>query len=288
MTLVGKNPSSSIIMIRRNKMLNWLKNIKIRNKLIGGFLVMIALLVVVFVISWNALNSLGATTHHIAREQFPRHEVVRDLVLQVAFEEEHYFAYASTLDEAWLAKGQKDNAKIAGQIAQLKESLKDEPELLALLEKAEAAYQVFEQHAEQYAEFFAAGEPEKGVAKFYEMTEAEDAMGKYVDELAHLVKSGVEQAFVDAERVNNQATQMILVVIILALVIALGLAVLLSGSITTPIGQLREVAEKISLGDLSAKVQISSKDEVGDLAVAFDRMVTAVRVLLAEDQELEG
>jgi CHASE3 domain sensor protein len=47
-------------------MLKWLNNIKIRNKLIGGFLAVIAMLLLVFGISWNALNLLDVSVYQIA------------------------------------------------------------------------------------------------------------------------------------------------------------------------------------------------------------------------------
>jgi len=255
-------------------MLKWFNNIKVRNKLIGSFLAMIAILAIVFAISWNAFNSLDSAIHQIANEQFPKHEVVRDLVLQVAFQEEHYFAYASTLDEDWLDKARKDTTAILGQIAQLKEDLQGEPELLATLEQAEAAYQVFEQNSEQFAALYAAGEPEQGVEKFYEMVAAEDALGVHVDKLALQVKSGVEQAFLDAQQTDTQATQMIIVVTVIAVIIALGVTFLLTLSIAKPLVAMTEVGRKLAVGDVNQTVEVRSRDEVGQMADAFRQMIT--------------
>jgi methyl-accepting chemotaxis protein len=261
-------------------MLKWFNNLKIRNKLIGSLAVLIAMLVLIFAISWNAINSLQAGIYRIAHEHFPRHEVVRDLVLQVAFEEEHYFAYASTLDEAWLAKAQKDATAIFGQIEELKEALKGEPELLKILEQAEAAYRVFEQHCEQYATFYAAGEPEKGVEKFYEMTAAEDQMGVHVDELAARVKSGVQQAFLSAEQVGEQATRITAVVAALAVCIAVAVGILLTLSIANPLGTMTKAAHKTTTGDLAVAVEVKSSDEVGMLADAFNQMIGGLQEML--------
>lgn len=46
----------------------------------------------------------------------------------------------------------------------------------------------------------------------------------------------------------------------------------LARSITVPLLKLNSAVEKISLGDFSQKVSISTKDEVGKLAVAFNQM----------------
>jgi signal transduction histidine kinase len=44
-----------------------------------------------------------------------------------------------------------------------------------------------------------------------------------------------------------------------------------------PLAALRDAAKRISEGDLSHRVEIASRDEVGDLAQAFNRMADAVR-----------
>lgn len=46
----------------------------------------------------------------------------------------------------------------------------------------------------------------------------------------------------------------------------------LARSITVPLLKLNSAVEKISLGDFSQKVSVSTKDEVGKLAVAFNQM----------------
>ena len=48
---------------------------------------------------------------------------------------------------------------------------------------------------------------------------------------------------------------------------------LLSASITTPVGQLREAALRVGRGDLSARVPIAATDETAELAEAFNQMV---------------
>lgn len=76
--------------------------LNIRAKLIGGFLVVVAMLLVVFGVSWNGLNSMGAAADHIVHESLPQVEEAKDLELQLALQTELYFEYALTLDEAVL------------------------------------------------------------------------------------------------------------------------------------------------------------------------------------------
>jgi len=93
----------------------------------------------------------------------------------------------------------------------------------------------------------------------------------------------------DLESDLNDATTNMLItliaVIVGLLVIVPIIAFYLSRSITNPIGNLRDAAEKVSMGDMSVVVSIDSDDEIGDLAQSFDRMVMAVRFLSQEEEE---
>lgn len=60
-------------------------------------------------------------------------------------------------------------------------------------------------------------------------------------------------------------------VVTMLLVLAMALAI--ARSISRPIQQITRVADKISKGESKARIDISLKDEVGELAVSFNRMV---------------
>ncbi len=48
-----------------------------------------------------------------------------------------------------------------------------------------------------------------------------------------------------------------------------------SRSITMPVSRLKKVAERISHGEQNVKIRVDSRDEIGDLAISFKRMVIA-------------
>ena len=77
---------------------------------------------------------------------------------------------------------------------------------------------------------------------------------------------------------------------LVALVIALGLAVVFSRQISAPVSELRDVASAIAAGDLSKRPAISAPGEVGELALAVQRMAeqlgSRMQALEAEDEFL--
>jgi adenylate cyclase len=62
-----------------------------------------------------------------------------------------------------------------------------------------------------------------------------------------------------------------------ALTVAMGLSVLLSDSIVTPVNQLTDAADRVARGDLDVRVPVISTDETGTLAAAFNRMSAGLR-----------
>lgn len=78
----------------------------------------------------------------------------------------------------------------------------------------------------------------------------------------------------------------ILVMTLLTLSVILMWSFFLAKSITTPIEQLSKVATSVSQGDFAdTEITVTSNDEIGELAVAFNRLINSYRILdtLAKD-----
>ncbi|MBI5033130.1 MAG: HAMP domain-containing protein [Chloroflexi bacterium] len=58
------------------------------------------------------------------------------------------------------------------------------------------------------------------------------------------------------------------------------LAIVLARQITRPIIQLTKIADRISLGELDAKIDIDRKDEIGELAEAISRMQASLQAAI--------
>ncbi|NYT05759.1 MAG: HAMP domain-containing protein [Methanomicrobiales archaeon] len=78
----------------------------------------------------------------------------------------------------------------------------------------------------------------------------------------------------------------IFVLTLLTLAVVVMWSFFLASSITSPIVKLSQVANSVSTGDLNnSDIDIMSNDEIGELAVAFNRMVNSYKILdtLARD-----
>ncbi len=78
----------------------------------------------------------------------------------------------------------------------------------------------------------------------------------------------------------DRATLLIAVLSIVVGGIAVVIALIISRSITRPLINLSQAAYRISLGEMDAKIIVSSKDEVGELAEAFRRMQASIQTAI--------
>jgi HAMP domain-containing protein len=92
-----------------------------------------------------------------------------------------------------------------------------------------------------------------------------------------------------------KARRQLLVFVLLLIIAALISSVLAARALLAPLHKLERAADQVSRGNLDVDLDIHSRDEIGDLAESFERMVAAIRFFRAhsresdddEDEELE-
>ena len=66
---------------------------------------------------------------------------------------------------------------------------------------------------------------------------------------------------------------------VLAIVVGLGLTLMLSRSLTNPINSLIQTFTRVEQGNLSERARVVSSDEIGDLTIYFNRMISRLQEL---------
>lgn len=90
-----------------------------------------------------------------------------------------------------------------------------------------------------------------------------------------VTKIDVAEAFILLKDIQKEAA--IFSIVLLSLIVLI--SSLLAKAIIFPIRKLDEAAKKIGLGDLSARAEVISKDEIGSLAQTFNGMVVQLKQL---------
>jgi PAS domain S-box-containing protein len=119
---------------------------------------------------------------------------------------------------------------------------------------------------------------------FSEISEGFDAeLGFFMSDerSAKFVKIGVARVGISMASANVRMAKAQKIAILTTLILILiGVAVtcFLVGAIVTPIDRLAEGTRKIAAGDLDFRVFINTKDEIGDLGIAFNKMTDDLRL----------
>ncbi|MBW2644866.1 MAG: PAS domain S-box protein [Deltaproteobacteria bacterium] len=83
-----------------------------------------------------------------------------------------------------------------------------------------------------------------------------------------LVEHKTQQAFAPVIKLRNG----ILITSVIVTIFAVLISIFFSRSISKPVTKLRDAAIKIGMGDLDTKIEVKTKDEIGQLAASFMKM----------------
>ncbi len=115
-----------------------------------------------------------------------------------------------------------------------------------------------------------------------EMTLAAEQVQGLIDRLNGLIDGKVKREEVNATATYQQAKEVTIVVILLALAATVALATFFTRSLVSPISRALGVAERIADNDLSQPVAADAQDEPGRLLGALAQMQANLRVTLGE------
>ncbi len=268
--------------------MKFLNNIKLRSKLIGGFLIVTLIMAGQIVFNSLNLSSLGKIQDKGAKRADDI-LVIKETEFQ-ALELYQVVAVLQITNDFSKAQIDWSTAKknIEANLEKLK-SVADTPEEIALLTETENQY--------------------KSLVKFYNSTllpalkasngtttatkQMDDEIKKYLSGMTEslnsiavfLVEENVkgDQDFDSAKRANITIS---IIVGAVSLIISMLLGLVISSSLSQPLNYLVMIANSVSQGDLvrdmDAKVKAAlthRKDEVGDIAKSFDSVILYMQTM---------
>jgi methyl-accepting chemotaxis protein len=159
-------------------------------------------------------------------------------------------------------------------------ALKVAPEIASLLTALEQPHLALHSSAAELEQLVAQGPPMRTAAlAFYSEKTGEifaNLMRPY-DELLRKLADAKQRQHEQVETANARIQTACIVAAIAGLVLAVGFGVVLSLSITRPVGRAVALADSIALGDLSHTLPVKSDDEIGRLAKSLNQMVANLR-----------
>ena len=248
-------------------MFKWFDNLKIRSKLLLPFVVVVFISALATGFGVLSMNQIVAGTQNMAREteELTAYERIQFYLLQQDLAGK---AFLLTGDAAFVEK-HSEFAQAADEYLQdaleAVENEEEREEVQEILREKELYEEAFAEMVTLYHQ----GEQAEAIRLSLQVSDEEY---EEIGAIAADAREDIEEAIGAAVQQAQRATITGVISLVVSIVVASGVGLFLARRIVGPISQLRDVAERISLGDLSTSVAVSSKDELGDMVAAFQRM----------------
>ena len=257
-----------------------LKNLELSKKLILGLGIMVAISAAMMIIAIVSLHDIGGLVNRLYQSPFTvstqsimlQKEIQnmgREIRGMVLYEDPSYF-------DSVLASSGRAKANLA---LVEKRFLGDQQLILDMyqsLDEIEAA-------GKEINRLVAGGKIEE--AKNSADIDFRTAMKSGIETSQEIVDFALDKALEfneDAGIALENATVMLIVLLVVMVVLCMGVTTVLSRAVSRPISQLTDAAKKLAAGALNIEIDYYSKDEVGTLAEVFREMSGSMKAVIKD------
>ncbi|HAV37977.1 MAG TPA: methyl-accepting chemotaxis protein, partial [Massilia sp.] len=253
-----------------------LSNVNIAKRLAIGFGIVGALLLGSQLLSITMLSRVSAGAAELAERRIPNVNATGVVLAEV---NDIAVALRNMMLDADPADRQKQLAEIASSRSAALENLEHlrktlvHPNALALLDRMVAAHDKYVHGQQELIKLIEAGD-EQG-ARDYLKKNLRPTLGELKKAVSEQL--AMQQEFAaktgEAARATEQSTRLMMIVLALvSLAIAALVAWWNTRSITRPLARALEVANTVAAGDLTSRIEVTSRDETGLLLQALKTM----------------
>ena len=261
-------------------------NLKIGVRLATGFAVTLVLLIVIAVIGVNRIAALNAEVTDLAKDKFPKSVLAADItesIGTISRQLRNAYLYSDSERQKSLDAIGDERKKITETLDKLDRVVTSDKgrELLAKIKTSRAAYVVSQEKA---IELIKANAKQSDFSSLLqgELRKTQNEYNKAVLDFGNLQNELVEKAGAAAEEEAASASRLLTILGVIASILTVFAAWVITRSITGPTQKLVEGANKMAKGDFSFSLDIDSKDEIGALANAIKAMQAAVQAMIAD------
>jgi methyl-accepting chemotaxis protein len=264
--------------------MNWYGNMKTATKIISAFLIVSLILAGLGVYSIFSLRSSNQNMKAMYNNNLIS---VRDLsAAEISYQINRVYLrdMNTSIDEAEIADYRE---KIASSRQDITEKV-DNYRPLATTDQEKELLEAFDNEYEIYQKLFdegitLAGQNDQAAFNAFLKTQLTPQGQKVLSNLDALIQVNVELAD-EANRHSQSSYSSALVitasVVVAAVIISIIIGYLIARSISRPLMQMLRLASEVANGNLTQVSDISTKDEVGQLAAALNRMVHNLKDLI--------
>jgi len=269
------------------------KNMSIGMRLSMGFGVLLALLFVLSIIGYWGVHSVSGITIHLLEgdSQVAEHSArARANILGLRRFEKDVFINISNSDKVagYTKEWNDEHASVASRLNDIEKAAdktdeaKDYKERLKIM-RAELA--TYDAGLKKVLGQIQAGSITTTVQANTAISEYKDAIHKLEKEAKDFATHANDVMDADlpkVESMTSRTTWIMMIISVIAVLISFAAGLIITRSITVPVGVGVAVAKKLSEGDLNAEIRVDSKDEIGRLMEAMKVMVDKLRNVVVD------
>jgi len=269
------------------------KNMNIGARLSLGFGVLLVLLFLLSTIGYWGVHAVSNTTIHMLEGDANISEHAARARANVnalrRFEKDYFINIGDATKEAlYLKEWTEEKESVTARLNDLEkyadktDQAKEDKERVKIMRSELAAYVAgFNKVASQIQ----AGTIKTAQQANGALNEYKDSIHKLEAEAKSFAEHGntrMDAAMPLVESVTNRTTWIMMIISIIAVLISITAGIVITRSITVPVGVGVAVAKKLSEGDLNVDIKVDSKDEIGNLMNAMKAMVDKLRNVVVD------
>ena len=263
-----------------------LNNMKIGIRLGLGYALVTGLMLILGIFAIGRLASINSEVVGLVKDKWPKTVLTSEIIEHAHIAAQALRDCVITDDAAVVRKNLElvagARATISADVEKLERSVASE-EGKTLLKGLSDARTPYLAELQNVIDFIKAGK--KGEAKGVLLGRYSECQKAYMAALAKLIEfqdKQVDRAGADALSTYLRARTLIFALLAVAAAMATLVAILVTRSITRPIGACMAAAGKIAAGDTDVILDTGSRDETGLLQRAMQQMADAVKALITD------
>ncbi|MBI5409554.1 MAG: HAMP domain-containing protein [Nitrospirae bacterium] len=261
-----------------------IKNMKIGVRLGLGFGAVLLVFVAAVLMTTLSLKAVDNSSKQVANESVPFLMTAYELDINVTEVAENLTDAALTHNTDGIKEAEKAAGVVKEDLAKFKEMFRKENDTKALkeVEDLETAFNEFHEHGKRMANVYITQGKEAGDKMMVELDEDHE---KLIEKVEDLQKSQVDEAKSSTQNniaVVGKVQRILFLMGGLSVLLGIAIAIFITRSITQPIGKAVGVSNKLSDGDLTADIEVTGKDETGQLLTAMKNMVEKLREIVGD------
>lgn len=265
--------------------MDWIKKVKISQKLIISYLFIAAIVFVVGFIGITQMKKINVNANQMYSDDMRSIELLNDLKGGLAENRAQTILLVNPANkekekqiEDKIAEIKKQNNEYQTQYGSM--NLTDqEKNLSKTLKDNQTNYRQLRDEVMQYVK---QGNYDKAEQTYESAIKYNENMMNTIDQL---IKYNTKEAS-DSNTANNIvfsiSYKVMLVLAVLGFIIALAVGIIISSWLTKRINTIVEFANKLGEGDLTDKMKITAQDEIGNMATSLNKAVESIRELISQ------